>query len=126
MDAARAEQVIRSKALSLPEAYEARPWGEPVFKVPGNRVFCFASEGADVARATVKMTAEEREIALVLPWCRVAGYVGRYGWVTGEAVDEHALDAICEWLVESYWLRADARLRALVEQSPDWGGEESA
>ena len=122
MDAARAEAVIREHALSLPEAYEQEQWGMALFKVPGGRVFCFASAGEEPARATVKLVREEREVALQLPWCGVARYVGRYGWVTGRAVDEDALAAICEWLVDSYWLRASPRLRALVEASPAWGG----
>ena len=45
----------------------------------------------------------------------VARYVGRYGWVTAEVTDEEALENALEWLRESYWLNAPARLRGAVE-----------
>jgi len=44
-----------------------------------------------------------------------AAYVGRYGWVTVTVSDEETLEAALEWLRESYWLRAPARLRGAVE-----------
>jgi hypothetical protein len=64
---------------------------------------------------TVKLTAEEREIALLLPYVGVARYVGRYGWVTAKVTDEESCEAALEWLRESYWLKAPARLRSAVE-----------
>jgi len=64
---------------------------------------------------TVKLTSEEREIAMLLPFVSIARYVGRYGWVTAEITDEESLDAALEWLRESYWLKAPAHLRKAVE-----------
>lgn len=115
-----AEQAIAERALALPEAYVEHPWGISAFKVPGGKVFCFASVGDEPARATVKLLAEDREIALSMPFVRVASHVGRYGWVTVEAIDEHALAAALDWIVDSYWLRASAALREQLEQSPFW------
>ena len=60
--------------------------------------------------------AEEREIGELLPYVRKARYVGRYGWVTATVTDEETLEAALEWLLESYWLKAPAELRAAVEQ----------
>ena len=60
---------------------------------------------------TVKLTSEEREIAMLLPFVSIARYVGRYGWITAEVTDEESLDAALEWLRESYWLNAPAALR---------------
>ena len=110
----RAER-IRAFALSLPEAYEDEPWGHPVFKVAENRMFAGMSIDDDVVHLTVKLTAEEREIAQLLPYVRKARYVGRYGWVTAEIADDESLDAGLEWLRESYWLRAPEELRSAVE-----------
>jgi predicted DNA-binding protein (MmcQ/YjbR family) len=105
-------EAIRELALSFPEAYEDHPWGDfPVFKVPPNKVFGFLGVDENEARLTVKVTAEEREIALLLPFVSVARYVGRYGWVTATVTDEETLAAALEWLRESYWLKAPKKLR---------------
>ncbi len=101
---------FRSLALSFPETYEDSPWGHPVFKVGANKMF--ATMGNDEPlQVTLKLTAEERQVALELPFVRVAAYVGRYGWVTATVTDEETLDAALEWLRESYWLNAPAALR---------------
>jgi predicted DNA-binding protein (MmcQ/YjbR family) len=106
---------IRELALSLPETYEDEPWGHPVFKVGDNRMFAAMSEEGNALSLTVKLTAEEREIAHLLPYVSRARYVGRYGWITAEVTDEESLDAALEWLRESYWLKAPAELRGAVE-----------
>ena len=107
---------IRALALSLPATYEDEPWGHPVFKVGENRMFAGMSVDGEIVRLTVKLTAEEREIAQLLPYVRKAAYVGRYGWVTADVSDEESLEAALEWLRESYWLRAPAELRSAVEE----------
>jgi predicted DNA-binding protein (MmcQ/YjbR family) len=103
---------IRELALAFPEAYEDHPWGDfPVFKVPPNKVFGFLGIEPKEARLTVKVTPEERDVALLLPFVSVARYVGRYGWITAHVTDEETLSAALEWLRESYWLKAPAKLR---------------
>ena len=103
---------ITQLALSFPEAYEDHPWGDfPVFKVPPNKVFAFLGVDGEEARLTVKVTPEEHEIALLLPFVSVARYVGRYGWITAAVTDDETLEAALEWLRESYWLKAPAKLR---------------
>jgi predicted DNA-binding protein (MmcQ/YjbR family) len=101
---------IRELALALPETYEDAPWGFPVFKVADNRMFAWLHEGEPV-ELTLKLSAEEREIAFLHPWVRTASHVGRYGWVTATVEDADALDTALEWLRESYYLKAPARLR---------------
>jgi predicted DNA-binding protein (MmcQ/YjbR family) len=110
-------QRIRELALSFPETYEDSPWGHPVFKVGDNKMFAAMSDGEDPVSLTVKLTPDEREIALHLTYVRVASYVGRYGWVTATVTDEESLDNALEWLRESYWLKAPARLRGAVEET---------
>jgi len=107
---------IRRLALSLPETYEDRPWGFPVFKVANNRMFALLSDD-DPVEVTMKLTKEEREIAELLPFTRRASYVGRYGWITATITDDDSLDAALEWIRESYWLKAPAELRGAVEES---------
>jgi predicted DNA-binding protein (MmcQ/YjbR family) len=109
---ARLAERIKQLALSFPEAYEDRPWGDfPVFKVRDNRVFGWLVVEADAVRVTLKLTPEEREIAYLLPYVSIARYVGRYGWITAEVTDEESLEAALEWLRESYWLKAPRELR---------------
>jgi predicted DNA-binding protein (MmcQ/YjbR family) len=108
---------IRELALSFPETYEDSPWGHPVFKVGDNKMFAAMSDGEASVTLTVKLTPEEREIALHFPHVRVASYVGRYGWVTAEVSDEETLETALEWLRESYWLKAPARLKKAVEET---------
>ncbi len=110
-----AEARIRELALSLPETYEDEPWGHPVFKVGDNKMFASMSAAGDSVLLTVKLTAEEREIAHLLPYVSRARYVGRYGWITAEVTDEESLEAALEWLRESYWLKAPAELKSAVE-----------
>jgi predicted DNA-binding protein (MmcQ/YjbR family) len=103
---------IKELALSFPQAYEDHPWGDfPVFKVPPNKVFGWLGIEPKEARLTVKVTPEEREIALLLPFVSIARYVGRYGWITATVTDDETLEAALEWLRESYWLKAPAKLR---------------
>ena len=110
------ERRIRDLALSFPEAYEDRPWGDfPVFKVGQNKVFGWAVAENGAVHVTVKLTAEEREIAHLLPYVHTARYVGRYGWITAAVADEESLESALEWLRESYWLKCPAELKAAVE-----------
>jgi predicted DNA-binding protein (MmcQ/YjbR family) len=110
-------QRIRDLALSFPETYEDWPWGHPVFKVGDNKMFAAMSDGETSVSLTVKLTPEEREIALHMPNVDVARYVGRYGWVTVHVTDEESLENALEWLRESYWLKAPKRLRSAVEET---------
>jgi len=103
---------IRSLALSLPATYEDEPWGFPVFKVGENRMFALMAVEGRTVQLTVKLTAEERQIAELLPYTRRASHVGRYGWMTIEVSDEETLATALEWVRESYWLRAPEQHRA--------------
>jgi predicted DNA-binding protein (MmcQ/YjbR family) len=105
-----AAKTIRELALSLPETYEDAPWGFPVFKVADNRMFALLGR-ADPVELTLKLSTEEREIAHLHPWVRTASYVGRYGWITATVEDADALATALEWLRESYYLKAPAKLR---------------
>jgi predicted DNA-binding protein (MmcQ/YjbR family) len=111
----RVAEQIRRLALSFPETYEDEPWGEPVFKVGANRMFAWMGVDESHVRLTLKVTPEEREIAMLLPYVERARYLGRYGWVTATVTDEESLQAALEWVRESYWLRAPAELRRAAE-----------
>jgi predicted DNA-binding protein (MmcQ/YjbR family) len=108
MTARTVAKTIRELALSLPETYEDAPWGFPVFKVADNKLFAMLTEPNQL---TLKLDAEEREIAYLHPWVRRASHVGRYGWITATIEDTDALDTALEWLRESYYLKAPAKVR---------------
>jgi predicted DNA-binding protein (MmcQ/YjbR family) len=112
---------IRALALSFPATYEDSPWGFPVFKVGDNKLFAMMTHRDDECECelTVKLTSEEREVALMLPNVRRASYVGRYGWVTATIADEESLHVGLEWLRESYWLRAPVEFRGAVVDNVD-------
>jgi predicted DNA-binding protein (MmcQ/YjbR family) len=115
-DLADLAEQLRRLALSLPETYEDEPWGHPVFKVADNRMFAAMSVEDSAVYLTVKLTAEEREVAHLLPYVSTARYVGRYGWITAEVADDESLENALEWLRESYWLKAPGRLKAAAER----------
>src|SRR5580765_716108 len=110
-------QRIRDLALSFPETYEDAPWGHPVFKFGDNKMFAAMSDGEVSVTLTVKLTPEERETALHFAYVSVARDLGRYGWVSAEVSDDETLETALEWLRESYWLKAPARLRGAVEET---------
>ena len=104
---------LRQFALAFPQAREDHPFGPEshVFKVGGgSTMFAILSDGPPVS-VTLKLTREERQVALELPFVSEARYVGRYGWVTARVEDEHCLEAALEWMRESYWLKAPAEVR---------------
>jgi predicted DNA-binding protein (MmcQ/YjbR family) len=82
-----------------------------------NKMFASMSVASDCVQLTVKLTAEEREIAQLLPYVSVARWVGRYGWITAEVTDDESLDAALEWMRESYWLKCPPHLKSAVEEN---------
>jgi predicted DNA-binding protein (MmcQ/YjbR family) len=108
-----APDAVRRLALSFPQAREDHPFGPEahVFKVGGgSTMFAILGDGPPVT-LTMKLTREERQVALEMPYVSEARYVGRYGWVTARIEDDHCLDAALEWMRESYWLKAPAEVR---------------
>ena len=101
---------VRRLALSFPGTYEDSPWGHPVFKVGNNKMFAMMGNDEPL-RVTLKLSAEERQVALELPFVEIAAYVGRYGWITATVTDEETLEAALEWLRDSYYLNAPAAYR---------------
>jgi len=55
---------FRELALSFPESCEDAPWGFPAFKVGANKLFAWMIEERDALEVTLKLSADEREVAL--------------------------------------------------------------
>ena len=75
----------------LPGDVRGRAVGPSGLQGRGQPDVCCAVLGA-AGPLTVKLTPEEREIAMLLPYVGIARYVGRYGWVTAEIADEDSLE----------------------------------
>ncbi len=98
---------LRKLALAFPGAYEDWPWGDedPVFKAANKKVFAMTGHDAEgVLKVTVKLSPDEAEAALLLPFVSVAAYVGRHGWVTARVEQEVEFDIATEWVGRSHEL----------------------
>lgn len=101
---------LKQRALALPEAAEAHPWGKDVVKVAA-KVFAFFGSAEDAApRVGVKLPGSA-DSAL-----RVAGAVpgghglGRHHWITVPISSQVDEDTLLAWIVESYRAVAPVRL----------------
>ena len=102
-------------ALSLPDAVEDHPWDETVAKV-SKKVFVFFGGEPSWSRITVKLV-ESHGHALSIEGAEPSGYgLGKAGWVT-VPVDASGVDVglLCDWIEESYWIVAPARLVAALD-----------
>lgn len=109
---------LRRFALSLPEAEEHFPWGEPVVKVRG-KIFVFLGRAEDTETLTITVKLpSSAPLALSLPGAAPTGYgLGRADWVTCRFGKGMAapVDLLRIWILESYRAVAPKRLAALVE-----------
>jgi predicted DNA-binding protein (MmcQ/YjbR family) len=114
----RAEAAIRRIALGYPRATEDFPWGHSAFKVGGKTFLFLALEGASLSFSA--KLPKSRRSALTLPFASPTAYgLGKSGWVTGTfgPKDKVPLDAIAEWIDESY--RAIAPKKVLAQLDAD-------
>jgi predicted DNA-binding protein (MmcQ/YjbR family) len=101
---------LLSFALSLPEAWEDRPWGDTVAKVR-KKIFVFVGSES----ITVKLD-ESHGHALSVEGAAPTGYgLGRSGWVT-VPVAGVPLDVLRDWVEESYRIVAPKQLAALLDE----------
>jgi predicted DNA-binding protein (MmcQ/YjbR family) len=118
--AARRREQVLEYALSLPEAWEDKPWGESVVKVR-KKIFVFLGMGHGDAPAlgmNVKLP-ESAPHALSLPDAAPTGYgLGRSGWVSLRFGDPPLpLEVLTDFVAESYCAIAPKTLAAkLLEE----------
>lgn len=106
-------------ALSLPEAYEDRPWGETVVKVRG-KIFLFWGDSPTTLAFSLKLP-RSHGYALSLPYAKPTGYgLGRSSWVSFHTMLDTALEVplVKEWIVESYRAIAPKKLAAQLTFIP--------
>lgn len=109
--------VLRTVALTYPEAIEDFPWGERAYKVD-KKIFVAMHEGNHGLSLTLKLPLSH-PAALLFPFAQPAGYgLGKSGWVTATFAPKAAipLELLQDWIDESY--RAIAPKRLLAQLPP--------
>jgi len=108
------EKLVKTYALSLPEATEDHPWGETVAKVHG-KVFVFMGKPQDETKTygfSVKLP-ESAVAVLEAPNAEPTGYgLGKSGWVSITFADGDEVDAgwVKSLVLESWRAVAPKRL----------------
>lgn len=102
---------LRDVALRYEGAWEDYPFGPDsmVIKAANGRMFAIFSASGDQAAATVKLTRDEAQEALMLPFIRPAPYLARHDWVAIDVATEAEFDIACEYIKRSYELIAPLR-----------------
>jgi predicted DNA-binding protein (MmcQ/YjbR family) len=83
-----------------PDAVEAHPWGETVFKVH-DKVFAFLGT-PERGGVGVKVAPEQIDGLLALPFVERSPYIGRFGWLSITITDDDALELAQELIDASY------------------------
>jgi len=100
----RALSLLRTHALSYPEAVEDFPWGDQVIKVKG-KIFVFLGAGKDGGFGISAKLPGTHELALTLKFVTPTGYgLGKAGWVTARLKKGRKIpiDLFEDWIGESY------------------------
>ena len=94
---------LKNHALSLPEAWEDRPWGEDLVAKVRKKIFAFLAQD-DSGSLGVKLP-HSAGFALSLPCTTPMAYgMGKHGWMTirlGDALTPDT-DLLRDWIEESY------------------------
>jgi predicted DNA-binding protein (MmcQ/YjbR family) len=103
MTASEAFRAVQTHCMAKEGAVEDYPWEDVGWKVKG-KLFCIGSKDHNVF--TVKSTMEKQQALVQHPRISAAAYVGRYGWVAIEIMDEADCELALELIDESYDLVA--------------------
>ena len=99
-------QALREFAFTFDGTTEEYSFGEdtPLFKAPNRKIFAIGSAGPEGTRVSLKLTAEEAEEALTLPFVKPAPYLARNHWVQCTISNEIELDMTLQWVRRSHEL----------------------
>ena len=107
MEAEGHQELVESLAefaLSLPEAWPDRPWGDRVAKV-GKKIFLFTSGPESDRPVITTKLPESRDHALSYPEAFPTRYgLGKHGWVTifVDTVPDEEREVLFDFVEESY------------------------
>ncbi len=97
---------IREFAFTFDGTTEEFSFGEdtPLYKAPNRKIFAIGSEHADGAHVSLKLTPEEAEEALTLPFVKPAPYLARNHWVQCTISNDIELNMTLQWIRRSHEL----------------------
>ena len=100
-------------ALSLPEAWEDRPWEDDLVVKVRKKIFVFL--GSETHRSLTVKLVESHAHALSIDGAAPSGYgLGKAGWVTVPA-ETVPFEVLRDWVEESYRVVAPKRLVARLD-----------
>ena len=111
IEAGQAFDLIRSSALSLPEAIEEFPWGESAIKVR-KKTFVYLWRKEERVTLSLKLMSSY-EFGLLHPFVNTMGpTLKQGGWIQCrfEAGDNGPPDMVQDWVLQSYCTVAPKRL----------------
>lgn len=99
-------QALRSFALAFPDAREEFSFGpnHAVYKAANGRMFAIASEVEAGVNVSLKLTPQESEEALMLPFVKPAPYMARNHWVLAAIENDAEYEMTLEWVRRSHEL----------------------
>jgi len=103
---------LRAFGLAYPGAHTKSPWPGHLDLAVNDKTFAYLSLEGQPLGISCKLP-RSRDIALMLPFCKPAGYgLGKSGWVEAQMGpdDDPPIDLFKEWLDESYRAQAPKKL----------------
>lgn len=114
-------EAIREFAFTFEGTREEYSFGpdHPLYKAPNGKMFAIASKEDGTTRVSLKLTPEESEEALTLPFVSPAPYLARNHWVLCAISTSAELEMTLGWMRRSHELvtakparkKASTRLR---------------
>lgn len=97
---------LREFAFIFEGTMEEYSFGEdtPLFKAPNRKIFAIGPESEDGTRVSLKLTPEEAEEALTLPFVKPAPYLARNHWVMCTISNDIELEMTLQWVRRSHEL----------------------
>lgn len=99
-------EALRSFSLAFPGTREEFAFGpgHAVYKAANGKLFAIVSGDEAATYVTLKLTPDEAEEALTLPFVSPAPYLGRHHWVRTTISDDAELEMTYQWVRRSHEL----------------------
>jgi len=99
-------EALRSFSLAFPGTREEFAFGpgHAVYKAANGKLFAIVSGDEGATYVTLKLTPDEAEEALTLPFVSPAPYLGRHHWVRTTISDDAELEMTYQWVRRSHEL----------------------
>jgi predicted DNA-binding protein (MmcQ/YjbR family) len=97
---------FRAFAMAFPDAREEYPFGAEttVYKAANGKMFALCGQTEAGIDVSLKLTPEEGEEALTLPFVRPAPYMARFSWVNARVSNQAEFEMLLQWVGRSHEL----------------------